>query len=242
MHIDERGLTWVYQLNACLALAVALLLPSARRTVPEALRRKYSALQLITLLGAIVGAKLAMLAGDLGWPVRHVALEHAIFSGKSIVGGLLGGFLAAELAKPLLSWNEPPNDWFACKLVLSIAIGRLGCICAGCCRGLPTNSGFAISYSDGVPRVPVTPLELAFHVSLLALFLTLYRAGKLRGRLFALYLVVYGMFRCATEPLRETPKLVGSLSLYQCFALLLIAAGAWSWSRRFDALPEKSLA
>src|ERR1700748_3389543 len=129
MHIDERGLTWVYQLNACVALAIALLLPSARRTVAPALRRKYSILQLITLLGAIIGAKLAMLAGDLGWPVQHVALDHAIFLGKSIVGGLLGGFFAAEAAKPFLGWNEPPNDWFACKLVLSIAIGRIGCIC-----------------------------------------------------------------------------------------------------------------
>jgi len=238
VHIDERGLTWIYQVNALVALAVALLLPSARRTVPAPLRRRYSLLQLVTLLGAIVGAKLAMLAGDLGWPIEHVALDHAIFSGKSIVGGLLGGFLAAELSKPWLGWTEPPNDWFACKLTLSIAIGRVGCIAAGCCRGLPTQSRLAIVYSDGVPRVPVTSFELVLHLGLFALFYSLHRRGRLRGRLFALYLMIYGVFRIFSEPLRETPKVFAWFSVYQGMALLLIAAGAWSWSRRF-ALTER---
>ena len=135
--------------------------------MPRHLRVRYAALQMLTLLGAIVGAKLAMLAGDLGWPRYSVDLDHALFSGKSLVGGLLGGFVVAEIAKPWFAWKEPPNDWFACKLLLSVAIGRVGCILAGCCRGLPTASGLAIVYSDGVPRVPVTTFEALFHAILL---------------------------------------------------------------------------
>ena len=242
MHIDERTCGWAYQATAVLALLIALLLPSARSTVPPDRRRQYVALQAITLLGAIVGAKLAMLAGDWGWPRYPVDLDHALFSGKSLVGGLLGGFLCAELAKPWFGWREPPNDWFACKLLVSIGIGRLGCILAGCCRGLPTTSRFAIVYSDGIPRLPVTTLEVAFHALLFLLFWRCWRLGSLRGRLFGLYLLLYGVFRVMTEPLRETPKLMAGFSVYQLLALFLIAAGLWSLLRSLEqCAPEGTL-
>jgi prolipoprotein diacylglyceryltransferase len=194
-------------------------------------RRTYAALQLITLFGAIVGAKLAMLAGDLGWPLQPVSLDHALFSGKSLVGGLLGGFICAELAKPFFGWREPPNDWFATKLLLSIAIGRIGCVLGGCCRGIPTASRWAMIYSDGVPRVPISALESAFHALLFALFCWFHRKERLRGRLFALYLLIYGVWRFAFEPLRETPKSVAGFSVYQLLAVALIMAGGWSFSR-----------
>src|SRR5204862_514479 len=83
-------------------------------------RQTYWILQGITLAGAVVGAKIAMLAGDLGWPSAPVSIDEIVFSGKSIVGGLLGGFIAAELAKKPLGYREPPNDWFAAKLLLSM--------------------------------------------------------------------------------------------------------------------------
>lgn len=234
MPIDERAWGWAYQATAALALVIALLLPSARSALPVSRRRHYAALQAITLFGAIVGAKLAMLAGDLGWPRYAVDLDHALFSGRSLVGGLLGGFLCAELAKPWFGWREPPNDWFACKLLLSVGIGRLGCILAGCCRGVPTASRLAIVYSDGIPRVPVTSFEAAFHALLFGFFLRWQRRGVLRGRLFGLYLVMYGVFRVSSEPLRETPKFMSGFSVYQLLSLLLIGAGIWSLSRNLE--------
>ena len=45
------------------------------------------------------------------------------------------------------------------------------------------------------------------------------------GRLFALYLACYGVFRFLTEFLRETPKPYGDLSAYQLMSLAMIAAG-----------------
>jgi len=57
MHIDERAWGWVYQVAAAIALLVALLLPSARSNRAPNLRRRYVALQVITLLGAIRGRK-----------------------------------------------------------------------------------------------------------------------------------------------------------------------------------------
>ena len=49
-------------------------------------------------------------------------------------------------------------------------------------------------------------LEIAFHGALFALFFRLHRAQKMKGRLFAIYMISYGVFRTLVEPWRETLK------------------------------------
>src|SRR5262245_26589974 len=119
MHLDERGMSWAYSVCAAVALLVALALPGSAKTIRREARGRYWILQAITLAGAVIGAKLAMLGNDYGWSIEPRDL---LFSGKSIVGGLLGGFIAAEIAKGPLNYRERPNDWFAVKLLLSILI------------------------------------------------------------------------------------------------------------------------
>jgi phosphatidylglycerol:prolipoprotein diacylglycerol transferase len=230
IHVDERGHEWVYSATAAVGLLVALFLPASRRFVPERSRRAYAVLQALTLLGAIIGAKLAFLAGDLAWPVRHVTFDEVVFSGKSITGGLLGGFLLAEAGKIAIRYAELPNDWFATKLPLSIAIGRVGCVVAGCCRGVPGSFPFAFVYSDGIPRFPAQACELAFQILAFAAALVVFRRGLLRGRVFSAYMIGYGAFRFGVEALRETPKLVGALSVYQLLAAALVVCGVTSFA------------
>lgn len=230
LHWDERQFQWVYSATAIAGLLLALFLPSSRRHVAPAARRAYVVLQVITLLGAIVGAKLAFLAGDLGWPSAHVGWEQVVFSGRSITGGLLGGFLSAELAKPALRYAELPNDWFATKLPLSIAVGRVGCVLAGCCRGVEGRYAVSMVYSDGAPRFPAQLAELAFQIVAFFTAWALFRRGALRGRVFAAYMIAYGLFRLGIEALRETPKLPVGLSAYQLFAIALAACGAASFA------------
>ena len=70
-------------------------------------------------------------------------------AGRSIAGALLFGFIGAELAKPLMRYRLPPNDRFATVLPFSIAIGRIGCLLAGCCLGEPWNGPWAVRAADG---------------------------------------------------------------------------------------------
>lgn len=237
IHFDERGREWVYSATALAALLLALFLPSSTKQVAPASRRTYLVLQVITLVSAIVGAKLAFLAGDLGWPLHAVTREEVVQSGRSITGGLLGGLLGAELAKPLLRYRELPNDWFAAKLPLSIAIGRVGCVVAGCCRGAPGEHLVTAVYSDGVPRFPAQLAELAFQLAAFGACYALHRGRRLRGRVFATYLAGYGVFRFFLEGVRDTPKTVSGLSVYQVLSLAMVLAGAasfWWYARRAD--------
>ena len=135
------------------------------------------------------------------------------------------GFLAAEAAKPLMGYRLPPNDRFAVVLCFSIGIGRLGCYFAGCCRGLPYDGALTITYADGIARHAIAFYEMGFNLLAGLLLLQLYRRRLLFGRLFALYLLLYGGFRFVTEELRVTEKAFLDHSAYQWFAAAMIVAG-----------------
>src|SRR5205807_386296 len=116
-------------------------------------------------------------------------------SGRSITGALLFGFLFAELAKPMIGYELPPNDRFAALLPFTIGIGRIGCLLAGCCGGLPYDGWCAIAGPDGTPRYPTQLLEMLFQFTTGICFVVMVRRGWLFGRLFSVYLMAYGVFR-----------------------------------------------
>ncbi len=238
-----------YLLFVGLSVAVALAFPVARHIRERRSRRQYYLLQGLTLLGAIIGAKVSVLIGDHRWPWAPVEDWRAVlWSGRSITGALIGGFLFAEIAKPLVGYLMPPNDRFATLLPFTIAIGRLGCLTAGCCLGLPFDGWCALRSSDGTSRFPVAIFEIIFQLAIGALFLLMVKRGILYGRLFSLYLVVYGAFRFLVEFIRETPKFFGGFSGYQLLSVLMMILGAafllkrtWapppSWARFRNARP-----
>lgn len=229
-----RGFHPGYVLPVLAGLALAALFPSGAVFHEQAVRRKYQRIQIATLIGALVGAKLAVIVGDLRWPLEPVTLDAILHTGRSITGGLLFGFLTAEILKPLAGFHEPPNDRFATVLPFSIAIGRVGCLLVGCCPGLPTDSFFALPDENGVMRHPTALYDLLFHLTVGIAFVLLLRRRPeaLRGRFFALHLLLYGTFRFAIEPLRDTREYVLGLSAYQLFALALIACGTYGLRRR----------
>jgi phosphatidylglycerol:prolipoprotein diacylglycerol transferase len=209
--------------------SVVLLLatPTMKRFTRPSDRGRYYTMQAITALGAAAGAKLGVLFGDALWPLQP--FDHwaeLLASGRSIAGALLFGFIAVEVAKPLLRYDIPPNDRFAVALPFSIALGRIGCLVAGCCRGAPWDGPVAIAYDDGVLRHPAQLYEALFQLVAGWTLLILWRRGVLFGRLFALYLASYGIFRFATEFIRDTAKPFAGFSAYQWMSLAMIVAGA----------------
>jgi phosphatidylglycerol---prolipoprotein diacylglyceryl transferase len=215
-----------YVVPATLGLVLLVAYPVSLHLDP-ALKPRYYLLQGITLLGALVGAKIVVLVGDRGWPAVPVqGLADVVGAGRSVVGGLLFGFLTAEAVKPLLRYRLPPNDRFAAILPFSLALGRVGCYLSGCCRGTSWDGGLSVTYADGIPRHPAQLYEAGFQVAAGVLLMMLEKRGILKGRLFALYLVAYGAYRFLSEFIRETPHVFLGYSAYQGFCVLMIAAGA----------------
>jgi len=201
-------------------------------------RKRYYTLQIITLVAAVVGAKFAVVLGDALWPLEPFDDWEALLgSGRSIVGALLFGFIGAEAAKPLLRYDIPPNDRFAVIVPFSIGVGRIGCLIAGCCRGIPYDGPFAIAYDDGILRHPAPVYELLFNFAIGVVLVALWRRHILFGRLFALYLVSYGVFRFLVEFIRETAKPYAGLSAYQLLCIAMIVAGGIALVARSRSQP-----
>ena len=93
---------------------------------------------------------------------------------------------------------------------------------------------------DGLPHYPASAVELLFNVVAGGTLVLLARRGLLRGDLFHLYLVAYGLFRLAHELVRDTPRWPGTpVSGYMVLAAGCVALGVWRWRGRRRVLAPR---
>jgi phosphatidylglycerol---prolipoprotein diacylglyceryl transferase len=200
--------------------------------------RRLLLIYLAALVGALVGAKIIYLAAE-GWmildrPDKWLRLA----TGKSILGALLGGYIAVELAKTYLGYTQITGDWFAAIAPLGIILGRIGCWWQGCCPGRACDSAwFTMNDAAGIPRWPAVPAEILFNGVMLAAFWAWRRDQKFLGQHFHIYLIAYGLFRFLHEFLRDSPRWIASLSGYHLAALLVTAWGLLCFQRRKAIAP-----
>jgi prolipoprotein diacylglyceryltransferase len=123
-------------------------------------------------VGALVGSRILGLAEQ--WPTVTAAWNsgHTLAlllspGGKTIVGGLLGGWIGVEAMKKLTGIRRRTGDLFALPLCVGIAVGRIGCFIAGIADdtyGKPTSLPWAVDLGDGIGRHPVQIYEILFLV------------------------------------------------------------------------------
>jgi phosphatidylglycerol:prolipoprotein diacylglycerol transferase len=192
-----------------------------------------------SLVGAFLGAKIVYLLAEgwLHWGAPDFWFQAAV--GKTILGGLLGGYAGVEFTKQLVNAPEPTGDWFAIIVPAGIAMGRVGCLRQGCCLGETCDPTAWYAWLDrtGVARWPAVPVELAFNLLALVVLWRIRRRGACQGQLFHSYLMAYGLFRFAHEFARGTPKVIGgALSGYHVAAFAVFGLGLWGYLRRRHAV------
>lgn len=229
-----------YVIPVLLGLMLTVFFPASRTFDDPRQKSVYRILQLATLIGALVGAKLTAVVVDLRWPFETLPEGFLFRTGRTLTGGLLFGFLTAEILKPIVGHREPPNDRFAAVLPFSIAIGRVGCLLSGCCGGIAWDGPWALRDEGGVLRHPTALYDLLFHVGLGLLFVYWFRTGQQKSRLFAIHLLAYGVFRFLLETLRVSPIYALGLTGYQWVSILLVIAGLFSLWRYGSALTPRA--
>jgi phosphatidylglycerol:prolipoprotein diacylglycerol transferase len=205
--------------------------PPALQAVPW---RKRAALGLAAFVGGSLGGKLPFaLARPDGWLDGTAWLS----DGKTIVAGLIGAYLAVELAKWLLGVRVKTGDTFALPLALALAVGRWGCFFNGCCYGTPTTLPWAVRFGDGQLRHPTQVYESLFHFGMALVLWQFMMHDLLPGQRLKFYLIAYGLYRFATEFIRPEPAWWLGLTFYQWGALALAVglAGQWLADRRTAA-------
>lgn len=185
-------------------------------------RERETPLPLETNLWLLVGCIFGAWAGSklLAWaemPAHYLAVARAnplaLLGGKTIAGGLLGGWAGVEIAKKICGVARSTGDTFVWPLAVGTALGRLGCFFTGLddhTYGVATSLPWAVDFGDGVARHPTQLYEAAF-VLLLALAISVADARRAwpTGARFRGYAAGYFAFRLAVEFLkpRETPLL-----------------------------------
>lgn len=178
-----------------------------------------------TALGALAGSRLLGLleqAPRIGFHWQSLFIP----GGKTIVGGLLGGWLAVELVKPLLGIKTRTGDLFALPLCLGIAVGRIGCFLAGLADdtyGTPTTLPWAVDFGDGIPRHPTQLYEILFLLLLAIVLYVLSKRPHPTGMLFRVFMGSYLLWRLLIDFLKPQP-LVHGLNLIQWSCLCGLAA------------------
>jgi phosphatidylglycerol---prolipoprotein diacylglyceryl transferase len=249
--LSPRTASLLHLLFEAAAYAIAFAIYTRlRRGDPSALTQEQGlGLILGAAVGALIGAKLlAWLEAPLD-PAMLLRLDPLALQGKTIVGGILGGWIGVEVAKARLHIGRPTGDAFAFALVAGIAVGRIGCFLAGLrdgTYGTPTDLPWGIDFGDGVRRHPTQLYEIAF---LIALGLVLARARRVprpQGELFLLFVAGYMAFRFAVENLKPRHVLVFVLSPIQIASLVgaVTAVGVLVRRRALRAAvrPERAVA
>jgi phosphatidylglycerol:prolipoprotein diacylglycerol transferase len=185
------------------------------------------------LVSAFLGAKLVYLAAE-GWMHWNDPQRWTIWAtGKTILGALLGGYAGVEVAKKCTGYTAATGDWFALVAPVGIILGRIGCLLHGCCLGQPCDPAWwTVQDPMGVARWPAVPIEIAFNVVAIVIFLLLRWQRLLGGQHFHVYLIGYGIFRFWHEFLRATPRVAGGLSGYHLASILIVILGVVGFVRR----------
>jgi prolipoprotein diacylglyceryltransferase len=173
------------------------------------------------VFGAFVGSKLLAWVESLD-AYRAAADPRAWFGGKTIAGGLLGGWAGVEIAKRFFGIITRTGDAYVLPLVLGIAIGRVGCFLAGLpdhTYGTASTLPWAIDFGDGIRRHPTQLYEIAF-VLILGIVIGFRSLRPYSpGVLFRLFMLGYFCFRLAVEFIKPRETRYFGLSAIQLASL-----------------------
>jgi len=172
-------------------------------------------LSITLLLAGVIGAKLLMVIVDLlnGESMSSVFSWETLRAGGAVHGGILLAAAAfywriRQLKMPLAK----TLDVITYAVPIGQAIGRIGCITAGCCYGAYCELPWAISFHNhesarfGTPLdIPLHPVQFYFGLSNLVVFVILaifVKHRKFFGQISAMYFMLEGIFRIVLETWR----------------------------------------
>jgi phosphatidylglycerol---prolipoprotein diacylglyceryl transferase len=253
----EIGPVSIYSYGLLLAVAfLAGLSLAGRRARRQGLNAdRVLDLGIYIIIAAVIGGKLLLLLTDFR---QFAERPSELFSLAQSGGVFYGGLILAVLVSVwyirrhhLPLWRT--CDVFAPGIALGHAIGRVGCLMAGCCYGRPTSAPWGIVFSDAFAANFVgTPLHVHLHPTqlyesaaellILAALLAMEKRGRaFGGRTFWAYVLFYAVARFVIEFFRGDDRgMLFGVSTSQFISLILapLAIAMLVWlGRRREAAP-----
>lgn len=186
------------------------------------------------LLSAILGSRLVYVVVNCNYYLKFPLRSLMIWEGGMVwYGALLGGMIAT-----VIYFRVKKLDWWlwadmgAAPLALAQAVGRVGCLMAGCCYGKETTLPWGIVFTESsiAPNgVQLHPTQIYHMLFNFAIFLFLFFRRKsvaFKGELILFYFILYGATRGIVEIFRGDPRgfvFNGFVSTSQLISIVVIA-------------------
>lgn len=147
------------------------------------------------IVGGAIGARLGQFFYQ-GWPtgVPAQSILDPSVGGRAILGGVIGGWIAVEIAKRIMGLKRRTGDAFALALASGESIGRIGCFFNTCCFGDTCNAPWAV-YQHEAWRHPAQIYSSLVAAGIFCALLWLRPRLPTVGALFRAYLLLFGATR-----------------------------------------------
>jgi phosphatidylglycerol:prolipoprotein diacylglycerol transferase len=188
------------------------------------------------LLSAIIGSRLIYVLLNFSYFGRYPLKIFMIWEGGLVWYGAFLGALAAILIyfriKKLDGWLWA--DIAIPYVALGQAIGRIGCLMAGCCYGRPTSLPWGITFTvseiapTGIALHPTQIYESLFNFMIFAVLFFRRNKTTFKGEQILSYLFLYGAARAVVEVFRGDPRgwwLWGTVSTSQLISAVAVVIG-----------------
>ena len=177
------------------------------------------------MIGGFAGSRILAAFETPFFLEDHSIAPQLLVSGKTIVGGLVGGLITVESVKRLRGIRVATGDLLVLPLILGIAIGRIGCFLSGLddeSYGVATGMPWGVDFGDGIARHPTQLYEVIVLAGLGVVLMGRVRMPAVAGDRFKLFMIVYLGFRLLVEFLKPVVRL-GGLSTIQWVCLATVA-------------------
>lgn len=229
-HVAGWGVpTHEFFIGVGIVVGVLVFFAEAGRTGAD--RERVSAIAAGALIGGGIFAKISTVWQFVG--DGATLSELYLFGGRSVLGGLAGAYVGAEVTKRIVGYRTSTGDLFAPAVAAAMAIGRIGCFLTeqiGTTTSMPWGITVGPEVAATIPNCPQCLTGLPMHPSFLyeigfhlVAFALLWRhRGRLAtpGASFKLWLLAYGAFRFALEFVRGNPDMIAGLTGSQIFLLV----------------------
>lgn len=186
-------------------------------------------------VGGALGSKILYWAEDPAATIARWRDPIYLLGGKTIIGGLIGGWITVELMKKYVGIGRSTGDLFAVPLAAGIAIGRIGCFLTGLSDktyGTPTTLPWGVDFGDGARRHPTQLYEAVFLILLAVVLYRLLRdaeaSWRRSGDLFKIFVISYLGLRFVLDFWKPAdPAIFLGMSSLQFASLAGAGIAAW---------------
>lgn len=195
---------------------------------------------MFALIGAGIGAKLLYIITILPDIIKNFdslnwqnLIPRLLQGGFVFYGGLIGGALGVYIYSKSfkISFRELCNI-FISVIPIFHAIGRIGCLLAGCCYGREYNGfGSIIFYNTqmapvGIPLFPMQIVESICNLIIFIIIIGTYKKFKGTYKTIAIYAVLYSIVRFVLEFYRgDEIRGIKLFSTSQWISIVLFVVG-----------------